>query len=557
MLFKTLSMFANPVAGGLRYPKNIRGLYDLHYEEKSIVRPYIGDQLDQDMKMWTTGRAVVIASPTGSGKTTFIIEKIVKKAIKRNVNVLVVTNRNPLNLGYKKEVAKAVGLADCYTTSGLQNEEKFGTIYVVNYQGLQGFISKNSNLHFSYVIADEVHYFLQDALFSGCTDSVLKFMAEKFRNSVRLYVSATIDEILPYITRYEMDAIFGGDRNWDLMEPSHLMSFLPFIYRMQADYSRISLNFFEDIDLVADYLASIDTQTLAFFETIVECEKFANAFDSSLVIHSKFLLKNPDVLEKLIQTEGFSEQCMATTSVFSNGNNVSKKSVRSVVVNLLDLVEIIQMVGRRRIDNNVENDGFDLYLPVPTLDELDTVIKKLEMTQTKIEFFKSNDIKLMQTLLDENEDTKLLKKFCYVDVKMKKYKINSLSEDKIYLLIRYFEFLRALISEYGPEAYCTYIAEKFGKTFNESMIFSTLEERKEIFFDFILSYSDEMSENEFEEFKEEIYDKRIKLFGKTSADNTTGKRKVQGMNAINNRLKELGIGIRFEKSGTKFKRIFV
>ncbi|MBR5809145.1 MAG: DEAD/DEAH box helicase family protein [Clostridia bacterium] len=205
MLLKSLKLFENPVMHDLIYPSRIRGMMNLEYEERQLEGPYIGDQLDETLKLWHPDRAVVIAAPTGTGKTTFTIEKIVKKAIKKGETVLIVTNRNPLNLGYKKDVARTTGLADCYTIKGLQKEKKFGSIYVVNYQALQGFLYSTNDIHFSYVIADECHYFLQDSTFSDCTYTVLNLIVNKFGDSIRLYISATIDEVLPYIARAEMD----------------------------------------------------------------------------------------------------------------------------------------------------------------------------------------------------------------------------------------------------------------------------------------------------------------------------------------------------------------
>ena len=66
----------------------------------TLDRPYT-NQLDYEMKLWSCKNAIVISVPTGSGKTTFVVEKIVRRAKKTLENVLIITNRNPLNVAYR------------------------------------------------------------------------------------------------------------------------------------------------------------------------------------------------------------------------------------------------------------------------------------------------------------------------------------------------------------------------------------------------------------------------------------------------------------------------
>lgn len=79
MLLKSLKLFENPVMHDSIYPSRIRGMMNLEYEERQLEGPYIGDQLDENLKLWHPDRAVVITAPTGTGKTTFVLNKIAKK----------------------------------------------------------------------------------------------------------------------------------------------------------------------------------------------------------------------------------------------------------------------------------------------------------------------------------------------------------------------------------------------------------------------------------------------------------------------------------------------
>lgn len=387
----------------LTYPERVRNFRKIEYEEHTLQRPYIDRQLDYDLSYrWSYKRPIVIKAPTGAGKTWFVINRIVRMAIKRSEFVLIITNRNPLNLSYKQEIAKAIGKDKMYTTEGLQEACEFGSVYVVNYQGLESFLHTHPHIKFSYVICDECHYFLQDATFSDCSGSALDMIPREFDSAIRIYISATIDEVLLYIARaelydYEVDCdghIFL--KSTFFPSPYTGEHLLPVVYRMDSDYSKVKLQFYENIDLVTEYLNSQQSKTMAFCSSKKECKKIGDAMGDSLVIDSPYLHSNPEVLKKLVEKEGFDEKCLATTSVFSNGNNICQKSVRSVIITLLDQTEIIQMAGRRRIDYCDPNDGFTLYLLIPSLTKLQQMLYRLGQLQEEIEKCKQNPIYLMK-----------------------------------------------------------------------------------------------------------------------------------------------------------------
>ena len=121
----------HPVLEHLTYPERVRNFRKIEYEEHNLQRPYIDCQLDYDLSScWSYKRPIVIKAPTGAGKTWFVINKIVQRAIKRSEYVLIITNRNPLNLSYKQEIAKSMGKDKMYTTEGLQEACEFGNVYI-------------------------------------------------------------------------------------------------------------------------------------------------------------------------------------------------------------------------------------------------------------------------------------------------------------------------------------------------------------------------------------------------------------------------------------------
>lgn len=545
-----LERFLHPLTQMLRYSSKIRNYIKIKYEEFSLERPYIGNQLDYSFKNWRKERAVIIKAPTGAGKTWFVIKKIVAFAIRKRKNILIITNRSPLNISYKKEILKITGMTSCYTDVGLQQVCEFGNVFVVNYQGLEGFISSHHHIDFSYVICDECHYFIQDATFTDCTGYAIDIIPKEYANAVRIYISATIDEVLPYITRAELrECSVDNDGNCWYSDPQNskvhsLNNLIPIVYQMQSDYSKVNLHFFENTDYLTGFLKNQSSKTLAFCNSKKECADFVKLMGDGLAINSEFLRENPEELKKLVETESFNKKSLCSTTVFSNGNNICDTTVKSVVITLTDPTEIVQMAGRRRLDYSDETDGFDLYLKIPELGHIMQKIIYIKELQEEIDECNKNYTHLLDVIKDGNDKmANTIRSIFRVNRQTQRYEINYLCEEKLYSDLYYLEYMYALIKESGKEAYCEMMAKLFDKEFDNNMIFGSLDLRKKELSNFIIEYGFPLTPGQFEEFCEDFLSERIRLIGSCKADNFGAKRKTPASKSINNRLTELGLGI--------------
>ncbi len=537
-----LNCFCHELTKPLMLPKSIRNFSKITYEERLLERPYIGDQLDYDLICWKSSRAVAIKAPTGAGKTWISVNKIIPYAKKNGENVLIIMNRSPLNLAYKKAVAKICGKDNCYTDEGLLHAQEFDNVYIVNYQGLESFMHSHKHINFSYVICDECHYFLQDASFTDCTGSVLDMIPKEFKFAKRIYISATIEEVLPFITRAEL---YDSEVDIDGNVKFEGRNLIPLVYKMDADYSKIKIEFFEDTDYLCSQLKAEANQVLAFCDTKKECKKFVEAIGGGEAISSEYLRENPDVLKSLVENEGFEDKCLAATTVFSNGNNISRKTVRSVVITLLEQVEILQMAGRRRLDYSDSADGFTLYLKIPTVGQIKQKLHSIYELQKEISACKKNYNHLMRVIKDgEDKMAETIRRVFEVDSNQGRYKVNYLCEDKLYIQQKYLEYIAALLEEEGSEEYCRMIAMLFGKEFDESMLFKTQSMRREELKEFVLNYGFPLDEKKFNDFCCDFMEKRIILLGKSESDNFSATRKTPGLRSINNRLSEFETGLK-------------
>ena len=554
-----LERFLHPLTQMLRYSSKIRNYIKIKYEEFLLERPYIGNQFDYIFRLWRKERAVVIKAPTGAGKTRFVIRVIASWAMSKKKNILIITNRSPLNISYKKEVAKITGLANCYTDEGLQQICEFGNIFIVNYQGLESFIASHQHIDFSYVICDECHYFIQDASFSDCTGFALDIIPKEFVNAVRIYISATIDKVLPYITRAELYDCSVDDEGycWCTECKSGRVysvdNLIPIVYKMNSDYSKVRVQFFEDNEYLIEFLKNQTSKVMAFCDSKKECFDFADSMGEGLVIYSEFLHDNPDTLKELIEKESFNKKCMCSTTVFSNGNNICDKSVKSLVITLTDPTEIVQMAGRRRLDYSDENDGFTLYLKIPEPGHIMQKIIRIKNLQEEIDKCKQNYVYLLDIIKDGNDKmANIIRSIFRVNRQTQKYEINYLCEEKLYSDLYYLEYIYALIKESGKEAYCKMVSRLFDKEFDADMIFGSLELRKNELSEFIREYGFPLTPGQFEEFCEDFLSERIRLIGSCKADNFGSNRKTPASKSINNRLAELDLGIEIVRENNMY-----
>ena len=570
---KTLKAILHPLTQVLRKSRRIAQAVKVKLVEHKLVGPYIGDQLDEIIRRWSPEKAIIISAPTGSGKTTFVLQKIVRRALFTLENVLIITNRNPLNVAYKTSIAKMTGLFGNYTPEGLKATSQFKNIYIINYQGLESFLSKHKHINFTFVVMDECHYFTQDAPFSGDTEYAMRTIPKVFADAIRIYISATIDGVLPYILLNELPAFYVDD--WGILHhaqshveamynmtkelspgcngfrPREIYDSLPEVFTMDADYSRVSLCFYTNLAKVLVHLKENQRKSLIFCNSIKDCKDIAEYEKDTLVIYAERLQKEPLLLKELVTKQKFENVWMATTSVFSNGNNIKDPSVKDVVIELLDPTEIMQMAGRRRISPDIPCDGFTLYLKIPSLDDLLNAHADCKRKLAQFNRYAYDQTSLLYVNNDPSQNP-FIHSICRVNPVEHKYELNLMTHDKYYENMRYFEFLIALISEEGEEAYCQHVASMFGKTFDTSMLFMTHKVCVEVLKTFIESFNFPMGINDFDDFCVKFRDKRIELFGRDSADSTDSSRKAPSYVSINRRLEDLGIKYKIVKNDDSF-----
>lgn len=89
------------------------------------------DLIGDSYKNWTVGDKIIISSPTGSGKSTFILRSLLPYAMKQGKHIVYVCNRKILNDQFTVESRKQI--ESILETTDL-TEDEVHSIHVTTYQ---------------------------------------------------------------------------------------------------------------------------------------------------------------------------------------------------------------------------------------------------------------------------------------------------------------------------------------------------------------------------------------------------------------------------------------
>ena len=322
---------------------------------------YISEGIGDDYKTWKTAIAgkqasrVFIESPTGSGKTSFIIDKLLTYAIEERRSIIYICNRDALkqqlitsiresslNLKEYVHVNKQVTKFD-YPNS---NE----SIYIVNYQSLlnleNNLFHPLSNIY--YIVMDEVHFFLDDALYNNNSDKIFWKILYFFNNMVQLFMSATI---LDFMNLYTL--------TYKLFLPSHPQPqiYYNIFYEFSIEYyintyttPKYNIVLYNNEDFLLKRISSSQDEKWLIFTTNLEN---GNKLRDEIKKHKKCYCinaksKNTKRWENLTINKSFDCDVLISTKVLDNGVNIIDDKLKNIVLPFMYPTDFIQMIGRKR-----------------------------------------------------------------------------------------------------------------------------------------------------------------------------------------------------------------
>ena len=337
---------------------------DFRYVPFSQDKKYVSNNIgEEDIVYWTADCPVFISAQTGRGKNFFLKDVLVRSVHSENVRnnekrkILVLSNRIALTRQSKKDWNQSLiditgddnfTKFELYTNKGVDSQLlDLGTVTVCSYQQLLGQVNQLKKQDFAYVVADECHFFTGDAIFNPFTHQILETLVKNFKRSVRVYMSATLEESFVPI----MAAEYPNHSKYDYSERPLCMYYY---FERNFDYVK-EIHAYDELEQLIEKIVSNPKERWLVFVSSKNAGRKFSEFCSEANIENVFLTrdsKEHEVYRQIVEEEKFPVQVLISTSVLDNGVNLKDSSIKHVVIDMLDQTEFTQMLGRVRISGN-------------------------------------------------------------------------------------------------------------------------------------------------------------------------------------------------------------
>lgn len=391
---------------------------------KKLNLQWVSNIVGDDYKKWRKGDVVSIKAQTGTGKTWFVKNKLIPY-MEDWESMLIVANR--INL--KRQLK--IDLFDRYNQpipDNLDDACKIGNVTILSYQQIsemkngKDYGLKEFNIdHFDYIVCDECHFFLSDSGFNNKTDLAFEaLIRERHRNAVKIFVSATMDEIEKAIENgfnSSLEEWFGTGKNkyWHSE-----------LYDTGIDYSYVDCKYFKSINDITTLIKNDKSEDkwLVFVTKKADANYIKERLEGihkCEIITKDTKIKDSEDLQSIINESRFKSKVLICTKAMDNGINIEDETVKNIVIMAYDKVTFIQELGRVRQD--IEN-AYDINLYIPTFSwsSFNTLInRKYEPKKDDIKLFEEDYNKFCNKY-DRNLDK--LHKDIFYRHKDGSYKIN-------------------------------------------------------------------------------------------------------------------------------------
>lgn len=366
---------------------------------------FVSQIIGEEYKQWKRGQTIYLTSPTGSGKTTFIFDFLLPYFVENNMKILYLVNRKVLKKQLKKKISNLpVELSDYIHVETYQTlEEKiideskdlstheYASGYMHGVADCAQFFnipceemelppevcvseifpSMNYLDSFDCVVCDECHYFLVDSNFNKNTILSFNFIRKHFGHKLTIFISATIadfkkyvDDFLPFGSKNRTN--WFGKKYSFFTFPSKLEMFEDYKkeYTCDRNYDYIDLQFLHKRSDVANIISKNEGRWLVFVDSKKYGKELKREIDkinkeqdgqniTAAFVTSDYELDEEsfEQVSSIVDEERQTADVLISTSVLDNGINLADANLRNIIIMADNETEFIQMLGRRRVDN--------------------------------------------------------------------------------------------------------------------------------------------------------------------------------------------------------------
>lgn len=426
----------------------------------------VTEQIGDDYKKWKENDAIFISAPTGSGKTTFVLNQLLPWAISRGQKILYLVNRKILKMQLDADIC---GVESKLRRGGALDQNIKDNLIVVTYQRFeqicQSVVSSPAtyqrllNIYnsCSYIVMDEAHYFMSDSLFNPSTE--LSFVNLLFHNKLKafpihcgytmIFMSATMENIEQYC---------ANNLKRMCMERNTFVKPHTYTLDIKNKYMGLNIHLFKTYQDLQDMILMQKSKKWMVF---VDDKKKGSALDKALKkkqIKSIFIdaqyRHDPEAhkeVDRFVEQRKGSYKVCILTYVLDCGVSVVEDR-NNIVIFADNKIEFLQCLGRIRTESY---ENVHLYIPIG---EHNSFSKKLKKVNKALQFF-DNDFgvvatfnkkvpqqmqcKLIEMMLKSNQVYKTVKSVCYID--------DALNVVKSDLSIAQLDYLKALYEKLDAE----------------------------------------------------------------------------------------------------------
>ena len=362
---------------------------------KEFSERWLVNGIQEDYKNWLPrgverhqkASRIFIESPTGTGKSSFVLDKLFPFAAEKNYNILYLANRSALNQQIRNAVARKLKVK-----GKIKKDEatfylpgSFCCLTVINYQAipldstaLETFLSD-----YTYIVFDEAHFFVEDSLFNAKTGLLLKSVLNASPDAVWIFLSATLDGseelLLAAADKIQPNNLIDANLNKLVLRDHRI------VYKNNYQSAVYTPSFFRGIDdLMPVINRTVGEKWLIFVSSIQRGKALQQRIKKETGRKAVFLSSENKAgkrWEMLSAEERYDEDVLIATKVLDNGVNIRDEDVRHIVIPFCDRTEFMQMLGRRRTH---EGERVCLYVEVPTIQKINTLRHGVETKRKAI-----------------------------------------------------------------------------------------------------------------------------------------------------------------------------
>ena len=363
----------------------------------------VADAIKDEYQNWKKYDKVFISSPTGTGKTYFILHVLLPYASQQGKKILYLVNRRILKEQLESEISsfpfelRDLIRIELYQTieinmSEVKYDYQSRTYHAFGYRSV--WINPDD---YDFVVCDECHYFLADSNYNTNTGLSFRWIQDMFSSKIRIFLSATITDIKKYIMSDDEKRRFWRTDCYGFHGKNTIVTQLvrhrkPWEYEAQADYDYLNVHVINKEDGISELVMSGKGKWLIFVDNI----SFGEKLKKELEVKFKQLLNEEDDGNVVMISSGFedskdsamevdyikkdsrqSAKVLITTSVMDNGISLKDIQLRNIILIADTDVEFMQMLGRKRKDG----EKVDLYIYRQSRAHFSNRLEKLKKAQ--------------------------------------------------------------------------------------------------------------------------------------------------------------------------------